>query len=353
MCTFNFCLFYLQIFAYVALLFVLLSIFSYLAETTEHFHHYITVRDHSNTTETVQNTRNLTETSTSNTRNTQTTTEMFTTTEHQGEDEPQQIRIEHPLLYIIDVTCFTYFIVEYIARVIFSPNKLKYATSLFAIIDLLALLPDIIEFSVYRAPVDAGGDVVGFITIIRIVRVLRVFRLVRHSAGLWILVYTLRASFNELILLVWFMSLGILVFSSLIYYVDDREQFTSIPTAFWWALITMTTVGYGDMYPTTTLGKMVGSLCAMAGVLMIGFTVPALVNNFMLYYRHVQYGMTTDKAAHVNKLESKSKKRTKEFEMKELKTIKIKKNESPELKKKESPELKRERKQLVTKNGAN
>ncbi|XP_045183695.1 potassium voltage-gated channel protein Shaw-like [Mercenaria mercenaria] len=95
-------------------------------------------------------------------------------------------------------------------------------------------------------------------------------------------------------LLFWFMGLGILVFSSLIYYVDDREQFKSIPSGFWWALITMTTVGYGDMYPTTTLGKVVGSCTAMAGVLMIGFTVPALVNNFMLYYRHVQFAMNTE-----------------------------------------------------------
>lgn len=206
------------------------------------------------------------------------------------------VRTKHPTLFVVDAVCLSYFVLEYIIRFIFSPKKLKYATSLLGIIDFLAIIPDTIEFGFYHGNADVTDEVVNFITIIRIIRVLRIFRLVRHSAGLWILVYTLKASFNELLLLMWFMGLGILLFSSLIYYLDDKEQFQSIPTGFWWALITMTTVGYGDMYPTTTLGKVVGSLCAMAGVLMIGFTIPSLVNNFMLYYRHIQFAMHLDKA---------------------------------------------------------
>jgi hypothetical protein len=125
--------------------------------------------------------------------------------------------------------------------------------------------------------------------------VFRIFRLIKHVPGLWILVYTLKASFGELILLFCFMWVGILVFSSLIYFAEERDNIESIPHAFWWAIITMTTVGYGDMYPVTGLGKLVGSLCAMSGLLMIGFSVPALVNNFMLFYKHVQYALQADR----------------------------------------------------------
>lgn len=301
-------------------MFVLLSIFSFLAETTKPFEYYTLIVDRENvlnvtlsdpnvtkgvffnSLEAQHNSTNSTNRSNFSSQFSNTTGELTTDTNNIDlppiqEHTTKRIRTKAPSLQIIDLICLCYFAVEYITRFVFAPKKLKYITSLLAIIDLLAILPDVIEFTVYQARPELRADVraVGYVTIIRIVRVLRIFRLVRHSAGLWILIYTLRASSNELLLLVWFMGLGILVFSSLIYYVDDKQVFHSIPTGFWWALITMTTVGYGDMYPTTVLGKFVGSLCAMAGVLMIGFTVPSLVNNFMLYYRHVQFAMYVDK----------------------------------------------------------
>lgn len=291
-----------KIFGIVSLLFVIVAIFSFLAETTEPFSYYtVTMTKVSNGTQ-----RHLNSSQDSNvtgfrepilnaSMDNYTETNTFTGDElaQLGSEViiEKKVRTKHPSLQIIDIICLAYFILEYTARLIFSPKTLKHAMSLLAVIDLLAILPDLVEFIVYYARPDLkeNVDAVGYITVIRVIRVLRIFRLVRHSAGLWILIYTLRASFSELMLLFWFMGLGILVFSSLIYYVEEREDFPSIPNGFWWALITMTTVGYGDMVPKTTLGRLVGSATAIAGVLMIGFTVPALVNNFMLYYRHVQF----------------------------------------------------------------
>ena len=94
-------------------------------------------------------------------------------------------------------------------------------------------------------------------------------------------------------LLVFFLVLGIVIFASLVYYaeriqVNPTNDFSSIPLGLWWALVTMTTVGYGDMVPKTYLGMFVGAMCAMAGVLVVGLPVPVIVSNFAMFYSHTQ-----------------------------------------------------------------
>lgn len=122
---------------------------------------------------------------------------------------------------------------------------------------------------------------------------MRLFKLTRHSSGLKILIQTFRASAKELTLLVFFLVLGIVIFASLVYYAEriqanPHNDFNSIPLGLWWALVTMTTVGYGDMAPKTYIGMFVGALCALAGVLTIALPVPVIVSNFAMYYSHTQ-----------------------------------------------------------------
>jgi len=132
------------------------------------------------------------------------------------------------------------------------------------------------------------NDILEFFSIIRI---MRLFKLTRHSPGLKILIHTFKASAHELVLLIFFLIIGIVIFASLVYYAEriqynPTNDFTSIPVGLWWAIVTMTTVGYGDITPVGIWGKLVGTLCVIAGVLTIALPVPVVVANFNNFYRH-------------------------------------------------------------------
>ena len=140
-----------------------------------------------------------------------------------------------------------------------------------------------------------NADILEFFSIIRI---LRLFKLTRHSPGLKILIHTFKASSKELTLLVFFLILGMVIFASLVYYAErlhanPDNDFKSIPEGLWWAVVTMTTVGYGDMVPKTYAGLIVGSLCALSGVLVIALPVPVIVSNFSMFYSHTQVSYAT------------------------------------------------------------
>ncbi|XP_036364622.1 potassium voltage-gated channel protein Shaw-like [Octopus sinensis] len=194
----------------------------------------------------------------------------------------------HPALIIIDFICLAFFSCDLFFRFITCPEWKNFAKNSLNYVDFVAILPDYIDIIVvYTVEANVALETMHYVNLLRIFRALRIFRLVRYVPGLWIMLYTFKASFWDLLLMICFMNVGMIMFATFIYYAEE-ENFHHILIGMWWALITMTTVGYGDMIPTSSVGKLIGSVCAIAGVLMVGFTVPIIVNHFSMYYKHMQ-----------------------------------------------------------------
>ncbi|XP_054167865.1 potassium voltage-gated channel subfamily A member 2-like [Oppia nitens] len=203
--------------------------------------------------------------------------------------------------FIVETVCIIWFSVEIIIRFLSCPSQIAFLKDIMNAIDFFAIVPYFVTLATMLAekPEDeprfhsasdsksSQSSSLAILRVIRLVRVFRIFKLSRHSKGLQILGMTLKASMKELALLIFFLLIGVVLFSSAVYYAEadsDRSNFKSIPDAFWWAVVTMTTVGYGDMRPVGVWGKFVGSLCAIAGVLTIALPVPVIVSNFNYFY---------------------------------------------------------------------
>ncbi|XP_076330762.1 potassium voltage-gated channel protein Shab-like [Tachypleus tridentatus] len=175
-------------------------------------------------------------------------------------------------------------------KIIFCTKQGKYLKSILNIVDLLVITPFIVS-SILVATNIVPKDLENIheiILIFRVARDMRILKLARHSRGLQSLEYTMKKSIQEFGLLILSLVISIVFFSSLAYFAEKDEPetlYTSIPSAFWWACVTMTTVGFGDMVPVTLPGKVIGSVCCIAGVVVVGMPVPIIVNNFAEFYK--------------------------------------------------------------------
>jgi len=189
------------------------------------------------------------------------------------------------MIKYVEYVSIGWFTVEYLIRFASSPRKWVFFKAFLNLIDLLAIVP----FFIIQLVDSESGSPLAVVRVARLMRVLRVFKLSRHSKGLQVLGNALYASVNELGMIVFLLTFSIIVFSSAIYYAEyDKNKvstFESIPNTFWYTLVTMTTVGYGDHVPMSFLGKVLGGLSAVAGVLTVAMVVPVIDSNFEFYYK--------------------------------------------------------------------
>lgn len=154
-------------------------------------------------------------------------------------------QIDNPIFEAIEAICIFWFTIEFVLRLVSSPNIIKFLKGPLNIIDLISILPYYVTLLFTNQNYVNLNNARRILTLFRVLRILRIFKLARHSTGLQSLGYTLQRSNKELGLLMMFLTIAVLLFSSLIYFAEKEEaetKFTSIPAAFWWAAITMTTV---------------------------------------------------------------------------------------------------------------
>ena len=182
------------------------------------------------------------------------------------------------LFYTFEIISVVIFSIEYLLR-LWTCNvnpvykgrlkgRIKYFFSPLALIDLFAILPFYIPMVI---PIDLR-----FLRVIRLVRIFRILKFGRYSASLQMLGRVLRKKKSELIVTFFVVFLLLIIASSLIYEFEKEaqpEKFSSIPHSMWWAVVTLTTVGYGDVYPVTTMGKILSSFIALLGIGL--FALPA------------------------------------------------------------------------------
>eukprot|EP00744_Colponema_vietnamica_P004619 GILI01006863.1.p1 GENE.GILI01006863.1~~GILI01006863.1.p1 ORF type:complete len:424 (+),score=136.38 GILI01006863.1:49-1320(+) len=195
-----------------------------------------------------------------------------------------------PIEYLVSI-CFTF---EYVARITSSSNTLQFLYQPMNVIDLLAILP--FYFELIMPPTSANSSGFFIMRILRLARIFRVFKMTRYSSNLQVLFSAIASSVAALGMLLLLLCLGTILSASLMYYCERgswssvhdmwvREDgspspYSSIPASFWWAIVTMTTVGYGDVFPVTPLGKLVGACTMVCGVLVVALPVTILGSNF-------------------------------------------------------------------------
>nr|MEE4268109.1 ion transporter [Candidatus Krumholzibacteria bacterium] len=171
-----------------------------------------------------------------------------------------------PLLYKLEWTFTILFTLEYLLRLSCIGKPVKYATSFFGVIDLLAILPT------YLSILLPGSQYLLVIRILRVLRIFRVLKLAQFISEATVMMSAMRASLRKIaVFFATVMSL-VVIFGSVMYLIEgEANGFTSIPKSIYWAIVTMTTVGYGDISPNTTLGQTIASV-----VMMLGFAIIAV-----------------------------------------------------------------------------
>ena len=169
-----------------------------------------------------------------------------------------------PLLFGLEWLFTLAFLIEYTLRIYSHPEPRKYIFSFFGIVDLLSILP------AFLALILTGSHYTMVIRVLRLLRVFRILKLTRYLSQANFLLVALRGSRQKIVVFLLTVSTMVVIYGTLMYVIEGPQNgFTSIPTGIYWAIVTMTTVGYGDLVPLTVLGKTLASLIMVTGYSII------------------------------------------------------------------------------------
>lgn len=202
-------------------------------------------------------------------------------------DTVKSISIRHAIFFrTFEIFSLAVFTVEYVLRVWTCvvnekfrhpiTGRFRFMLTPLAIVDLLAVLP-------FYLPMVERLDL-RVIRVLRLFRIFRLFKLGRYSESFKILGNVIKEKKEEIILTLFMGLLVLIISSSLIYFIENPAQpetFPNIPHAMWWSVVTLTTVGYGDVYPITPLGKILGTIVAFVGIAMFALPAGIIASGFV------------------------------------------------------------------------
>ena len=198
------------------------------------------------------------------------------------------------ILDAIEAVCMSCFTIDFLIRVYIAPKRWKFIHSPLGIIDIVSLLPFYV--SLLSSSCKVPDNFVKTIELVRQLRLLQVFRLSRYSYGFRALLETISKSLMQLASYIFVIPIMAMFFAAVTFFAEDSDEigyeqcgdeckeFGSLSDWFWYSVITMTTVGYGDVYPRTIFGKLVGASCAIFGVVLFCLLTPIIFRHFVETY---------------------------------------------------------------------
>ena len=195
---------------------------------------------------------------------------------------PLAFKEEHRIFHMMDKMTVTVFIVDYLLRWMTSDYKynkkkwtvfVKYPFSMMAIIDLISILPSL-------TIVNNGFKVLRVVRMIRTLKVFRIFKAVRYSKSFEIIGNVIKNSKSSLIA-VCILAVGYIVISALVIFNVEPESFYNFFDAIYWATVSLTTVGYGDIYPVTTMGRVITMISSMFGIAIVALPAGIITAGYM------------------------------------------------------------------------
>lgn len=186
------------------------------------------------------------------------------------ETKPAVVGRFKDVLTVMEYVLTFFFTIEYILRLYCSPRPKRYALSFFGIIDLLATLPLYLSFIPYL-------HTTHYFFILRVFRLTRIFRVLKLFSFInegYLLLQSIKLSIRKILVYFLFVVILVIILGTLMYIVESEQpnsQFTDIGTSIYWAIVTLTTVGYGDITPVTVVGRLLSSV-----VMILGYTIIAI-----------------------------------------------------------------------------
>lgn len=186
------------------------------------------------------------------------------------------------ILNKIDAVCLVIFVIDYILRWItadykykkkFIPSFLRYPFGAFAIIDIISIMPSI-------SILNNGWKLLRIFRMLRALRVFRVFKMFRYSKSVMIIITVFKKS-KESLLAVGSLAIAYIVISALIVFNIEPESFNTFFDAIYWATVSLTTVGYGDIYPVTTIGRIVTMVSSVFGIAVVALPAGIITAGYM------------------------------------------------------------------------